>query len=194
MNVNGGWSIAWFVVLYFISAYFRLYYTPDYKIKNKLLGIIILSFILPGSKVLIDILSNKINFLNGKSTILFCYESFFVILLSLSVFVLFLNIKIKQGLFANIVLNLSKHTFAVYLIHHHAKVYPIMWGLINGTRFLDKWYFPAYMTLVVLCIYMSCTIIDYLRNLVFKPLNKSSYIENLSDKIFGIANNIIKRV
>ena len=192
MNVNGGWSIAWFVVLYFISAYFRLYYVPNYKIKFKLLVSLLLTLILPCSKFLIDLATNMgISVLDGKSTMLFKYESFFVILLAISVFVLFLNIKVKQGVVSNFILKISPCTFGVYLIHHHAKVYPIMWGLIDGTRFLNNWYFPFYMALVVLIIFSVCIAIDKIRSIVFAPLNRSKFLENISDFIENSAKKVI---
>lgn len=31
MNSGGGWGLAWFAVMYIAAAWFRLYYTPDYR-------------------------------------------------------------------------------------------------------------------------------------------------------------------
>ena len=38
MNSGGGWGLAWFVVLYFLAAWFRLYYKPSGKCLGKLCG------------------------------------------------------------------------------------------------------------------------------------------------------------
>ncbi len=191
MNVNGGWSIAWFVVLYFISAYFRLYYVPNYKIKYKLLVSLLLSLILPCSKVFIDLATDRgVSVLAGKSTMLFKYESFFVILLAISVFVLFLNIRVKQNAVSRFILKISPCTFGVYLIHHHAKIYPVMWGLIDGTRFLNNWWFPFYMAGIVLLIFSTCIGIDKIRSIIFAPLDRSVFLERGSNFI----ENSIKKV
>ena len=194
MNVNGGWSIAWFVVLYFISAYFRLYYVPNYKIKYKLLVTLGLSLILPVSKLSIDMLTNRgLSILAGKSTMLFKYESFFVIMLAISVFVLFLNIKIKQNAISSFILKISPCTFGVYLIHHHAKIYPIMWGLIDGTRFLNNWWFPFYMTGIVLLIFSVCIFIDKIRSIVFVPLDRSTFLERFANLIENTVKKVIHK-
>ena len=202
MNVNGGWSIAWFVVLYFISAYFRLYYVPNYKVKYKLITTLILTLILPLSKFLIDLATNMgVSVLADKSTMLFKYESFFVIILAISVFVLFLNIRVKPRVISNFILKISPCTFGVYLIHHHARIYPIMWGLIDGVRFLNDWWFPFYMTGIVLMIFAVCTVIDKIRSIIFTPINRSVFLERTSDfiensvkcVIFGFCR-IVKRI
>ncbi|MBQ8044625.1 MAG: acyltransferase [Clostridia bacterium] len=184
MNVNGGWSIAWFIVLYFVAAYLRLHYIPNYKIKNKLLALILLSFILPASKVIIDIFEkNGFPLFNGYSTMFYKYDSIFVVALTICVFVIFINIRINPKGFGNLILKISPCTFGVYLIHHHAKVYPVMWSLIDGARYLDDWFFPVYMTIVVLAIFSVCIAVDKARELLFRGLVKSSLLRHVSQFI-----------
>ena len=43
VNSGGGWGLAWFVVLYFAAAWFRLYYVPCYRY----IGKIVLVFLIP---------------------------------------------------------------------------------------------------------------------------------------------------
>lgn len=48
MNSGAGWGLAWFVVLYFFAAWFRLYYQPSGEYVGKLLGWIGIAAVVAG--------------------------------------------------------------------------------------------------------------------------------------------------
>ena len=93
MNTGGGWGLAWFVVLYIAAAWFQLYYTPDRK-PGKWLAVY---FLIPAV-----IAAAQLAPLPGiVQTVVahwFRYDSAPVYIMTLCLFVAFLNIDIKNPL------------------------------------------------------------------------------------------------
>ena len=68
-----------------------------------------------------------------------------------------------------------------------------MWGLIDGTRFLDNWWFPFYMTGIVLLIFSVCIFIDKIRSIVFVPLDRSTFLERFANLIENTVKKVIHK-
>jgi len=79
-NVKGGYSITWFIVLYFIASYIRKYLIIK-KNMFYLIVALISTFIIFSSFIFID---NFVTFLTNK--LLFEYNSIFVLISSVSIF------------------------------------------------------------------------------------------------------------
>lgn len=169
--------VSWFIVLYFISSYIRVY---DKKIfeNNKFWGIclVITTFICISSVVFSAIIfkRNYYYFVVDSNKILAVIEA-------VCAFMFFKNLKIKNSKFINTV---SSATFGVLLIHANSDTMRTwLWkDLLNVTEVHSVGNGYLHIVLSVLGIYAVCTIIDLIRiSVLEKPLLKQ--VDNLMPKI-----------
>lgn len=137
-------KIGWFITLYIMAAYVRLY--PNKIFDNKLISGI--SFI--GFSALTVWLSNP-----TLESDLFCLAA------SASLFCLFKSINISSHRLINL---LGRVTFGIYLIHDSKIVRPRLWNNILKTSIhthLDT--FWLYAILCVLIVFIACMLIELVR-------------------------------
>ncbi len=88
---------------------------------------------------------------------------------SVVVFLLFLNIDIKQSSFIN---RISKTTFGVLLIHANCDTMRRwLWGdVLNCVKWFNTRYYVIHMLTSVIMVYAICVLIDSLRIIIFKKI------------------------
>ncbi len=166
LGVAGGYSLIWFVFIYIVAAYIRKY---GLKIKNIYL---ITTFVLSGFVTFAAKFCQEA-ILGTELWDLYRYSSITVLLASVSLFMLFIQMKPKNH---RIWAFFGSTTFGVFLIHtQYIMRDKILWKEI--IRPLDYCYsntgtFLLHMVISVLLIYLSCSMIDYLRILLFNFVNK----------------------
>lgn len=134
----------WFITLYIIAAYVRLY--PNKIFDNKLISGI--SFI--GFSALTVWLSNP-----RLESDLFCLSA------SISLFCLFKSINIKSCKAINM---LGRTAFGIYLIHDSKIVRPRLWNTILKTPIhTHLGTFWLYAILCVLIVFIACVLIELVR-------------------------------
>lgn len=108
------------LLYYFIGVYF--YTHPIYIRKSRLA---LVSFLLIGSQVLIYTLRFSTSIPNVG--MFGSYGSLINVLLSVSVFLLLIDIKLENSIFRKLIVFISKNTFDIYLISHifDRRIYPI---------------------------------------------------------------------
>ena len=159
--------VSWFVVIYFIASYIRLYPKAIFN-STKFWGyativtvfvsmLSVLSCLVITFKTNIDFFREPYYFVADANKIL-------AVLTSVSAFLFFKNLKVKYSKFINIV---SSATFGVLLIHANSKTmrYWLWKETLNVSGSFSSQYIYIYIHLVasVLAIYAICTIIDLLR-------------------------------
>ncbi len=173
-------NLGWFIVLYTISAYIKLYFDISNLPINKIKIILLISvFVLILSSVTI----NKIGEITGiigivtHSQYFAQLNSILVLIISITMFLYFLSRKN----FNNVIINeMAKCVLGVYLIHDNVLFRPFLWHTLLNT---DKYYtsnnliFHAIISVVL--VYVVCTIIDYARKKLIEPvwLKIYEYIE-----------------
>lgn len=154
-------DVVWFVILYCIAGYIKLYGLPE-KIKwhhyfIAVLGLIIVNFIIVTSDITVyeAFKQHKLN----------------TLLISISIFMLFKKIKIKNNKLIN---QIASATFGVYLIHDNSFIRCIMWqDLLKTANFKDTLFFIPHTIMCCIWVYISCTIIELLRKkIIEKPMMK----------------------
>lgn len=159
MNSGGGWGLAWFVVLYFAAAWFRLYYTSQKKL-------LALSFWL-GSSFIIAVgyvfFGSKIGIVKTFLGNMYRYDSIASYIGSLCVLTVFINVKIKADWLNKCITFIAPSTLGVYLIHAHASFSPWSWEFLNLPQYMTSPAFPLIQIGVVLGIYVVCTCVDLIR-------------------------------
>lgn len=189
--------VSWYIVLYFIASYIRLYPKNIYN-NTKLWGYATLCC------VIISMLS--VTFCSWlKTTINIVNPFFFVadsnkllaVLTGLSSFMFFKNIHIKQSKFINVI---SSTTFGVLLIHANSDVMRRwLWGdVCNNVGAYNSAFLPIHAIACVLIIFIVCSFIELLRmRFVEKPLfalwdkhypHWASVFSDIENKILGKLN------
>lgn len=164
LYINGGYSFIWFAVLYFIAAYIRIY---DIKANKKMLLGLYLGFgvIAPFMRAFAEVLQAKV----GATTLVdnsMDYKMPITVIMSVSFFILFKNIEIKNRFIKKTVLAVAPFSFGVYLLHDGEHIRPILWKFINMTRFDGIFASVLYMIGVSLLIVVA----GYCVNFVYQKL------------------------
>lgn len=194
MNSGGGWGLAWFVVLYITAAWFRLYYTPDQKPLRWLAAYLLIPVVLAATQCLRggDNVSEIV-----RSTVAhwFRYDSAPVYVMTLCLFVGFLNIRIYSEKASRAICAVAPLTLGVYLIHAHANVSPWSWGVLSLPGIMDSALFPLIQLGTVLAIFWICILLDALRKASIGRLEQAAGLIRLCDwvtaRIQEKLNNIL---
>lgn len=182
--------VSWFIVLYFISSYIRLYPKKVFE-KAQLWGVLL------ASSIIISIISvifctrygNAYMFVTDSNT-------FLAVTVALCAFMFFNNLKIKNSKIINII---ASATFGVLLIHANSDTMRSwLWGdVLNvvGVHSNENGY--IHIVLSVLGVYIVCTIIDLIRIYVIeKPFfmlwNKKTV--NIGEKYRILENRICSKL
>lgn len=164
-----GYDITWFLCLFLIAAYVRLYGVPVLNSRLKgwicyvgsCTGIFLLS-------IVIAAFSNhfgKFAYFIGSP---YAYNHILCLLGALGIFHAFLHWNMREGMLAWLVRKLGPYTFGVYLLHEHAEI-KYRWPKLFGTESYGEgsWSIFHWMG-SVLFIFALGIVVDYLRSLLFK--------------------------
>ena len=113
----------------------------------------------------------------------FRYDSAPVYIMTMCLFVGFLNIRIGDEKMAKLIRFVAPLTFGVYLIHAHADVSPWSWEVLNMPAKMDSALFPLVQLGVVLGIFTVCAAIDGVRKNTVGRLEEYKGIESVCNKI-----------
>ena len=172
LGTEYGFSLLWFVVLYFVGGYIQKYNLKDRRYVWIYLlcvaGIFIchlLSNVVPG------IVSSFLNLFSNT------YTSIFVLAATVSIFLAFLNSKQQYKRTGKIITVSSSLSFAIYLIHEHNSFRDFLWGrLVNLSKY-NTGLCLLVMLASVICIYLLSVFIEFIRV-----------------KLVGMITNVLKRV
>ena len=183
MNSGGGWGLAWFVVLYLLAAWFRLYYTPKHKPVVLLAVFVGIPFLMSVGHVGVNILG--IGVFHRMIRNWYRYDSAPVYLMTLALFTAFLNIRIKSKCVEKVVLSVAPLTLGVYLIHAHADVSPWIWATLNLPQYMEYTWFPLLQLGCVIAIFVICMAIDAVRKATVGRLETSKKLYSFCNTIFA---------
>lgn len=174
----------WFICLYVIAAYLRLHYVSG-SVSRKVLVTLytIVTLSLPISRYCIKFFTLSILGNEYNTTYFYRNDSIILLFASVLLFLIVLDIHIKNSVINNIILLISPLTLAVYLIHDNNNLRKVLWDFINPVAYIQTPYFIIYMFGIIICIFSVCILIEYFRQLIFKRIHLIFYIDNISKKI-----------
>ncbi len=167
-----GYGILWFVYLYFVACYIRMYDLPKLDNKWYLILYILLSLITFFSRVFIRKYMVHSELFRSQYNLLYSYNSITVFGASLALFMFFKNTHFKE-IFPNIINMIALSTFGVYLIHDNFLIRNTMYTkLLHVTDFATCSFGikAGVMIVSILGIFFVCSLIDLIRMLIFKWL------------------------
>lgn len=181
LQFGGAYSIVWFICLYFISGYLKLHFDiKNYSQKVYISGYFISVLIYFILFMFFLIFKNKY----FSPDLFYSYNFIFVLFASVFLFLYFLNINIKNKIITKIILFVAPLTFGVYLIHENPLVRTKLWDFISKVFVgCSNKKILIYAILISLIIFAFCVLIDLIRSILFKPINKYIYNSKFLNKI-----------
>lgn len=171
-----GKSLLWFVFLYLVGAYMRLYGANLLRIKSNitwLISIILLVAITTASYFALDYLIRMgVSHLEADKFIKL--NSITIFPASVACFIFFKNIKIQNYRLSRLLVFLSPLTFGIYLIHDHTNFRTILWDFICPEQFASSFALWPYLIVMTIIIYIACGSIEHIREKLFVALKINS--------------------
>lgn len=164
--------VLWFVVLYFISSYLRLY-PVKFLESTRNTGLISVLFIVLSimSIIVCVFISVKLN-IRVQYYLLSDSNAIFAVLTAIALFMFFKNVKVKKLKFIN---GVATTTFGILMIHANSDAMrQWLWqDFIRVPQMADSHFFALYAILSVCGIFVVCATIDFIcSKLIFSRINK----------------------
>ena len=156
--------LIWTGVMYAVGGYIKRF--PDVlttRLKPALLGLLVSLLVYAASVVVFDLLGLKIAFFaNNARQTRFCEMRMLpCVCLSISLFLVFLNIQMKHRKWIN---SLATTVFGVFLIHEQPRMREFVWGQVFQTaRYHESLFLVPYTVLAVVSVFLCCALIELLR-------------------------------
>ena len=163
-----GYDFGWFMILFLVAAYFRLYGFSFLEKGNRALWIYL------GTAVLIWGLSLGMAALSSMGLplaymrdMLYSYNHVLVLVLSVALFVAFSRLEIRTKWLKILVLSVAPYTFGVYLLHENMAVCYLwqQWSKIEGVR--GSFLFVPHMVITVCLVFLGGVAVDFFRSCLF---------------------------
>lgn len=162
-HVSGGYSLIWFIALYFIAAYLRRFEISFSKKKLMLFYLGISLFILM-TKFCLYTLSLKYGFDGKGSNYFLLYNSPTILASSIIFFLMFKDFRIENSRWIRIIDFFAPLTFGVYLISDHACLKTIIWDQwIKAGMMAETPYFLIHFFVSVLLVFFVCALLEKVR-------------------------------
>lgn len=194
-NLMEGYSVIWFVLLYLIGAIIKKYDLISLFSLKVFLSISILSFLLTWI-LKIGYKFFNVPILQKNADLLISYVSPTVVLMAVGWLGVFSKIKCAKGVLP-LISFFSTSAFSVYLIHDNIYVRNYVISNINKLAVdVRTPLLPLFIIACVLVVFISCTLIDKVRILLFnlvKADNIAQKIEDFIKKKISLIYNKIKQ-
>ena len=178
-----GYDYPWFICLFLIAAYIRLYGNKEDGLqigKLKLFtsakastGLYVVSALaIFAVSVVLGMITAHIGKFDYYMNMVFSYNHILTLLASLSFFYVFWHWEVKERKLVSFVSKIAPYTFGVYLIHENVAIRDLWTGWFLVEKVKDSLLFVPYMVLVIICLFAVCMAIDYIRACIFKKVFK----------------------
>lgn len=174
---EGGNSVTWFVVLYTIGAYLRLYVKNEESLARricKFAASIVVIFVLSEVVMLITDLATGERQAGGRIS---GYTSIFTVMACVCYFRVFERLRV-DGAFAAVVRKVAPLCFGVYLVHEHPLTREMLWGTIGLVWAADRWWLPLALAAEAVVVFLACAVVEGIRQKLF-ALIPSSFWQNM---------------
>lgn len=165
-------SLLWFILLYLISAYIRVYGVKNQKVFG--IGM----FLVCGITLFVLFLIRNNSIINKLD--LLSYNSILSLLFTISSFIVFLNLKIPYKKSINsIFLRCIPAVFVIYLIQEHIAVRAKLWSYINITRWSGSLLLAPMIIFVFLGLFLSAFVLHLIYSFCYKL-----FIKRIEDFVY----------
>ena len=187
-------GLLWFVLLYLIAAYIKLYGVKTPNKTGKIL-FLISAVITGGALMLYDGAFNLVDKLPIIKKLyeyfdVLSYNSLLGLLLTVSSFIIFVNMKISVNkTVAKIFKVVTPSLFGVYLIQEHTVVREALWDFVS----IKDWAQSYWLVLIIILIFICLLVCSVLLQAIYKALHKL-FINKIEERIYNFYLNQKDRV
>lgn len=166
---NYGYDLGWFICLFLIAAYNRLYGIPffDGKTKSFLIYVICVLGIF-GISAMAGFICRKTGALKYYMDMPYCYNYFLTLIGAVALFCFFKQLNLKEGTVTTLVCNIAPYTFGIYLLHENLAIRNLwpLWLGVEGVR--ESLLFVLQMLFAIVVVFAFGIIVDFIRKKLFK--------------------------
>lgn len=199
---NNGYTLYNFVYIYCIGGYLRRYpLEKSYFFKRfsiNLTRIILFLIFISSATINFLIYNTSLSLMNLNSLfyeignnvagMALAYSNPLIIIQTIALFSLFSTLEFKSK-FINIV---ASSTLGVYLIHDNNYIRKVLYKFFNINKISTSSYrFIIYLLVLALGIFIACSIIELIRQLIFKFIYKQKFSESVRNKYYTYIKSII---
>ena len=182
-GINGGYSYTWFCVLYLFASYIRLYVPERVKHQKWMFPCYAsLAFVICGERFLAYYITPYIFGGVRLTSLFYSYNSIVSVFCALALFQAFRGINIKSKVVNKAIGFIAPLTFAVYLIHEHPLLRPIIWEILDPGKTAEKPYMVLYVIACVIIVFTACCLIEWLRQMLFKITKINKLVKVICDR------------
>ena len=178
---NYGYDYPWFICLFLIAAYIKLYgtqegglqigrfklFTTGKKSVAVYVGTALFTFAVCLLLAVTNVWFGRFDYFMDM---LYTYNHVLTLLASLACFFAFKHWKCKEGKITRFLCRIAPYTFGVYLIHENVAIRNEWtdWFYVSGV-YESLWFIP-YMIFVIVCVFAVCMLIDFVRAEIFRKV------------------------
>lgn len=173
-----GYDFGWFVCLFLIAAYIRLYGLPKLERRRNVVllyvGMCLGIFLLTAG---VAAAAGKVAALEYYTDMPTTYDHILCLAGAIGLFMVCKDTRLPEGRLTAVIRGLAPYTFGVYLVHEHLLVrYEWMqWLGVDNVR--GSWLFVPHMIGCVLVVYVTGTAADFVRERIFYGIRKIYYMK-----------------
>lgn len=169
-----GYDFGWFICLFLIAAYIRLYGIQFLNNKRKALVLyMVMVVIIFAYSAGLGWLTRSFGLpLTYAMDMVHCYNHILVLGASVALFCGVRYLRITNGNFSKIVCAVAPYTFGVYLLHENIAIRQLWQGWFGVDSVRGSFKFVPHMLVTVLAVFMTGILVDYMRNVVFRIMGK----------------------
>lgn len=170
-----GYDALWFMCLYLIGAYIRLYGLPFEKGKWAMGGYLLCSLGIFASYLGMHELYRQTGKLGDYINRQYHYNSILCLLASICLFQWFRGWQLREGKVSRTIAKLATVSFGVYLIHEHLLIRYMWPQWLRVYKVSESPVFLLYWPVAVCVVYLACGLVEYGRQRLFGTI--TSYID-----------------
>lgn len=173
-----GYDFGWFVCLFLIAAYIRLYGLP--KLERRRNAVLLYAGMCLGIFLLtagVAAAAGKVAALEYYTDMPTTYDHILCLAGAIGLFMVCKDTGLPEGRLTAVIRGLAPYTFGVYLVHEHLLVrYEwTQWLGVDNVR--GSWLFVPHMIGCVLVVYVTGTAADFARQRIFDGIRKIYYMK-----------------
>lgn len=177
-----GYDYPWFICLFLIAAYIRLYGTDQGGIrighwhlagsskKSSLVyvGVTLFTFTL---SLVLGVFTERFGKFSYYMDMLFSYNHIFTLIASSACFFAFKNWKPKENRTIRMLCKMVPYTFGVYLLHENMAIRNLWQSLFLPESAKGSFLYIPCMVMAIICVFAAGVLTDFIRNIIFTQIS-----------------------
>ncbi len=175
-----GYDVVWFLIVYLIGAYIRLYGIKLFKDRKRSVtlyfGATILIF---GRTLLYGFVFRMTGRFEDQVQEAFHYNHFLNLFAAIAFFYIFYYLKVKNKTIQKMILSLSPYVLGVYLLHEQLQVRYLWTSWFGVEKMAESPLFIPHYIGTLLLLFLVGVIVEWFRQMVFNFVGKTPFLRSL---------------